>query len=332
MFDRTKVALLHVSGVCFRIARNEKGIALPLVGIFASVLLGMAALALDLSRISVTANEVQRAADIAATSGAGAMFARPQGETLEEAQVALRANFVDNNALENSNLIELQEGNFDEDTGAFVSNLPPFNSVRAVVRSTVRNLLIGGFSADFMNTVVTKEAVAAFRGAGRANPTLPIAIGSCHYDEDCFTDNCMPKLAKVPNTSDSTAWTAFLEVANPSNVNHYLDACVSGGGGQSPDIEVGDFISIATGSLTGQLRLVKDIVEDCGKNKFLLPVVPCGSAANQKKEVLGFATVIIDSIKTSGSGQGITMHGIYEDTPGTIGGGNFGTGSIGLVQ
>ena len=63
-----------------RYFRKQRGAILPLMAILIIVLIGIAALALDMGRVFVQRSEVQNAADAAALavpSGAGASTTRP---------------------------------------------------------------------------------------------------------------------------------------------------------------------------------------------------------------------------------------------------------------
>lgn len=311
---------------------NQHGTALPLIAVFLTAMIAMTAFMMDMSHISVAANEVQLAADIAATAGARAQFARPQGIPLSEAQKAIGVNKVDGKSLANSNLILFQLGNY-QDPGGFVPNGTPITAAKATVQTTINGNWMGGFSSSKQSSVVTKTAIAAFKALGSAVPTLPVVLGECHFQGNCFSDSCMPSLTQVPDPTDSSAFTSFFENSTgASNIAHYLDKdCL--GDGMKAFIKVGDIINVNNGQVNAMaaLKNIKCMVEQLNRRKYLIPIVPCGRY-NQTTKVLGFATIIIDQVKDSGSTKGLWLHGIYEDSPGTVGGASFGTGTIGLVQ
>jgi hypothetical protein len=63
-----------------------------------------------------------------------------------------------------------------------------------------------------------------------------------------------------------------------------------------------------------------------------VPIVPCGQF-NQSMEVLGFATIIVTGVTTTGSPKGISLSAICNsDDPGPPGGESFGTSVVTLVR
>jgi len=65
---RTSCAV-HTSGIA-RARRNRRGVTAVLVVLIATVMMGIAAFAIDLSRMYAYQSELQRAADAAAHAGA----------------------------------------------------------------------------------------------------------------------------------------------------------------------------------------------------------------------------------------------------------------------
>ncbi|HYD50331.1 MAG TPA: hypothetical protein VEB21_18380 [Terriglobales bacterium] len=316
--------------------RNERGVAIPLILMTFTAVAAMTAYMLDTSRISITANEVQAAADIAATAGVRAQFTRPQGIPLEEARRSLTANTVDDGKpFTNSNLISFEMGNFNAD-GEFSPNSEPYNAARAVVQTQVQSLLMGNFGSGNETSTVTKAAIARFNPLGAARPTMPIVVGDCAFEEDCFEDSCMPVLSQVPDNKDNSAFTTFFDhSASTSSLIDYLpDIPCIGGGGETDLIKVGDYIHLLNGQSAAFLQKLEIAVEVCNHREFLIPIVPCAGQYNQTKEVLGFATIIVTQVKATGSKKGLYLRGIYRDIPGPPGGDGdfFGTGTISLVQ
>lgn len=330
------VATIRARGAGRKVLSNEKGIALAFVAIFLAAMVAMAGLMLDTSRIALTATEVQTAADLSALAGAMARFGTKRSDPNAAAIAALQSNQAGGESLNGSNLSSLLVGNWTESRG-FVANLPPLNAVKTVTRTNVGNMLMGAFSEDGKTTEVTKEAIAAMGTLGSGIATLPIVLGDCHFSGgSCYSDSCMPTLTQVPNTTNQSAWTAFFDNASNTNIQKYLDPGCNGasdGDAKTASIRVGDMINLSNGQVNNVLfDPISKMVNNCNRREFLIPIVSCAGNYNQAKAVLGFATILVDQVKSQGTPKGIWLHGIYKNTPGTFTTGtSYGTVTIKLV-
>lgn len=303
--------------------QDERGVAVPLVAIFMVVLIGLAGVGVDTGRVAGTATEAQNAADIAALAGVRALADEEDPTT--RANQTLAMNKIDSSPAAGY-LQSLEVGNLDSNY-TFTANGTPSNAVRATVVAQVDTVVLG--SIGFPNATVTREAIATLGGMGSGVPTLPITIGECNYQADCYHQSCMPYLAQAPNTTNNSAWTGFFTGASQSNISSLMPA--PAGNGNSTLIKVGDFINLTNGQSTPLLRDVEDLLDD-GQRTFVIPIVDCNGNFNQAQEVRGFAKIEIDYVKSTGSPKGIWLHGIYDGSPGSPGGGNFGLNVISLAK
>ena len=312
--------------------RRQRGAVMTAFILGSAAFLALAAVGIDVGRLTVVGTEVQTAAETAATAGARALLEGASSATARsQAQAVVGQNRVAG-ATAVIQASQLQVGTYNQ-AGAFVNGGTPATAVRATPAIPVRNLFAGILGTNFANTTVTKTATAASFGVGGGRPTLPLAIGHCHFPSivSCFqTPGCLPSLTQVPNTTNKSAWTAFFDgSSSSSNVSKYMPtAC--GGTVTPPAIQVGDNISLNNGQLTSTLKLVDDCVKR-NVNTFLVPIVDCNSNFNQSAAVMGFATVVVTRVEAFGSPKGLDLNAIFDEVVGPPTGGNFGTYTIRLM-
>jgi hypothetical protein len=308
--------------------RNERGVALPLIGVAMIAIIGLAAVGIDTGRVAGVANEAQTAADIAALAG---LYAVNEDNTAASgAEAALDENRV-NGGMATASLTTIEEGYISPEY-VFTAGGEPTNAVRAVVGATIDNILLGAIGAP--QSTVTREAIATLSGLGSGIPTLPVVIGDCHFQADCDNQNCMPIIEQVPDHDDNTAWTGFFTSGSTNDVIDYApgtDGC--NGGGTEQFIRVGDYINIANGQNVPILQAIVCYVQATGVDIFTIPIVECGHAYNQPQLVVGFAKIKIENATSTGANKGFTLQGIWEaPRPGPPGGGEFGLSAIALVK
>jgi hypothetical protein len=318
-----------------RSRKRERGAVLTAFVLTSTALFALAAVGVDTGRLALVANEVQTVADTAATAGARALLDGGSAATARgQAQTVAGQNRVNGTAAA-IQAAQLEVGSYDPLTQAFVNGALPANAVRATPATTVQNLFAGIFGAQFAQTTVTKTATAAFTGIASGRPTLPLAIGACNFPalSGCFSDpSCLPSLIQVPNTTNNTGWTAFLDGAtsNPSIAQYMPSAC--GGTTTPPEVNVGTPISLNNGQITSVLKNVEDCVKQ-GINKFVVPIVSCDGNFNQSSTITGFATIIVDSVNSTASPKGLDLHAIFEEVIGPPGGGGaYGTYTVRLMS
>lgn len=307
-----------------RSLHNQRGVIMPMIGVAWVALLAATAIGAGIGRLTLASTEVQNAADVAALAGAAAVL--KLGDPEGDAMAALMANSI---AMGEAapHLQDLVVGYYDFDLREFIANGDPTNSVMARVLANVDNPF-GGLIQKH-NQDVEKIAYAALTGLRGGRPTLPIVIGDCNFQQDCFEDSCMPRLTQVPNTDDTSGWTAFFERASASNIISLVpEPC---GEGEQVDVWIGDVINLNNGQVNSALTAVKCLA-DIGMMEHLIPIVSCQGNFNQSKPILGFATIVIENVVNTGGNKGIDLHAIFKsDAIGALGGGMFGSGNVSLV-
>lgn len=304
---------------------NERGIAVPMAAVAMVAILGLTAVGVETGRLALTATEVQNAADIAAATAANALVNDEDPKT--EALSVLAANSIDGQAISSSELKDLEIGNYTSATG-FIAGLLPYNAARATVEYTVHNVVAGAIG--MATSTVTKTATASFEANNSGTPTLPIVLGDCLFDTACLDDACLPHLGLVPSPIDNSAWTGYIDGANVREITPYFPT-ECGGSDKAVTLELGDMINVTNGDLNPLLSLVECLIDN-GMTRHTVAVVECGLNLNQEKEVVGFATVEINSVRQTGFNQGITLEAVVEVTEPPTGGTNFGSGAVVLVS
>jgi hypothetical protein len=303
-------------------ATNSRGAALAAVAISLGALLSITVVGVDVGRLAHTAGEVQTVAQVAAAAGVMSLLTGATAATArQQAQAVVAQNRVAGAPATIADA-NLDLGQYDLQAGTLSSGAVPPSAVRAQASATVRNLVAGYFGGSFLNATLTRTATATFVGLARGAATLPLAIGDCDFPalSTCFGNpSCLPQLTQAPNTTNNTGWTSFFQ-PNPSNstVGVYFPAAC-GGSVAPPIVQLGDSINLNNGQVDPLLKSLKDCLT-ANITQFLIPVVSCAGNFNGSSTVTGFATIVIDSVVTSGGSKGVNAHIIFKPMPGTPGG------------
>lgn len=157
--------------------KNRKGIFVVLFGLLFMVLMGAAAISIDMSRIWTMRNELQTAADAGAIAGAVQLTpphnknrARDSAET-----VALM-----NRALYDVVTVDAVElGEWDDDARTFTANVNPPNAVHVVVSHGTNKLIMGalGIAAPRVHARATAWANAPINNSNCIRPwSIPYVL------------------------------------------------------------------------------------------------------------------------------------------------------------
>jgi hypothetical protein len=328
--------------------RNEHGIGLVGMAMSMTLFCGITAVAIDLGRIALVANEAQTAADVAATAAAKAWVKNDPAHTYTADANALLALNKMNGVAVPSASTNLTLGVITT-TGTFTTTIPPGGSadaVRAITNVTVNNLFTGVIG--FPTTPITRTAIAAFEGTGGGTPGIPLALGDCDFGvgHDCTEGNC-PTITQIPNGTNNGAWI------NPSNGNASSNAIGAffaspcGSGTAMPMLTLDSTVNATNGQDTPLENKLFCMVCTLNIKEFLVPVISCSGNFTGAKKVVGFATIVIDSFTTAtgstrtcgGSGGGalksVNVHSVRRTDPqdaGTPGGcTTCGTGTVRLA-
>lgn len=229
-----------------RAFRRERGVTAVLVAIMLLMILGFAALAIDIGYGMVTKNELQNVADAAALAAARQLGVIYQSLTYDEQQ-AYVVGTADETLIKNAAIQVASQNkaggasiaiNSDDiiigtwDPSLSPDHLTPTldqpDSVRVTARrDTLANGAISTFFAKVFGTqtlTVRARATAALTGQSTSDPgelELPVGISRYFFD----TKSCGDVIAFSPsNSPDSCAgWTSWEYNSNDANLRKILD-------------------------------------------------------------------------------------------------------------
>ncbi len=224
----------------------ERGAVLVLVAISMTVLLGFAALALDLGHLYVTRNEVQNVADGVALAGARALGGIYQGltppqqqtftcdtycaETILTAAQAVAANNRAGGLDMTVRVEDVEIGTWRHDTFTVASYRP--DAVRVIAR---RDEVANGPVASFFGralgvaeTPVNALAIAAMTGQGTVVPgevELPIGVSRWFFDNRPDQGYCDEDIQFYPSNDPASCagWTSWEYNSNDATLRKILD-------------------------------------------------------------------------------------------------------------
>src|SRR5438046_6083714 len=143
--------------------RNEKGVALVAAGIFMVAMLALAAIAVEVARLTDTATEVQVVADVGAM---GAAVARARGKdeagAIQAGTDVAVLNFADGTHVPSSSVL-IEAGHYDpaRDPGdMFHAGENPHNAFRSTVTVSNVKYIMATILNGQSGTNVQKQAVA----------------------------------------------------------------------------------------------------------------------------------------------------------------------------
>jgi len=326
---------------------NQKGIAAIMVALVITVLLGMAALAIDIGYRNVAQNEIQNIADAAALAGAGELSRQYLDTSFVDVDNSLIVAIAENVANSNASgfTIQVQIGtwrNHDEGFIGTLNNRP--NAVKAIaLRGSDGNSQIPTFFARIWNITgldAQADAVAALTGASEiAEGELEIPVGiSQQWFEDNFCDQNI-QFYPTSGTTGCAGWHVY--DTWPANAHKLRDDILGGlisGDFTPPGYNLDDNPSFAFtgGNLSTTLDNMSALFAlhaPVWKTKVVVYGENCGENPNQTIPIVGFASVEITGV-VGPPPVLIATAKCGEVTPGTGGGNYYGTwGSIpGLVE
>jgi hypothetical protein len=287
-----------------------------LAGIFIMAILGMAAIAVEVSRLTDTATEVQAAADAAAL---GASVARAKGQTEGQAIQAgkdmANINYADGRNIPNASVV-IDPGNYDPKRATgdkFHANEDPHNAFRATVTMTGVKYILAMILNGQSSTSVQKRAVAVPDCPSTMTADFPMTICDSYVAGIDLGTQCsdQPMLRQlVPDGATSACWTSLgTGSASSSTFKAILPTACGGDGGKV--LYMGDDIQLQNGQVNSFLQVVQCCIACKDWHKFTIPVVDCaqmgaGGCNGQAVDVIGFATINIPSytdVLLSGGGQ-----------------------------
>ena len=344
---------------------NQRGIAAIMVALVITVLLGMAALAIDIGYRNVAQNEIQNIADAAALAGAGELgrqYSDPNFEAVDEDAIRTIAQSVANSN-ESGFSIEVQIGTWrthDEGFIGTLNNRP--NAVKATARrGSDGNSQIPTFFARIWNIVglnAKAVATAALTGSteiDKAKLEIPVGI-SYEWFQGEFCDHDI-QFYPTAGTAGCAGWHVYDSwpanaqklrddilgrmldgTWNPTETYEFDPTCPD----ETNDGNV-EFAFTGGNLSTTQDNIAKlfdvkryedgDGDDSIWTTKVVVYCEPCGDNPNQTVKIIGVATVKITGVVGPPPVLTASIE-CGQITPGQGGGSYYGTwGSIpGLVE
>jgi hypothetical protein len=331
---------------------NQRGVAAIIVALAIAVLLGMAALAVDIGYLNVAKNELQNIVDASALAGAGELSRQYLDEDFvavdEGAIVTIAGNVANSN--ESGFSIQVQIGTWRTRVEGFIGTLGNRpNAVRAIARrGSDGNSQIPTFFARIWSIVgldAQADAVAALTGSKQVGPgelEIPVGISQQWFTGDFCDQNI--QFYPTSGTDGCAGWHTY--ESWPSNAAKLRDDILGGlitddftPPGYDLDERVPDFVfiggnlSTATDNMYDLYMDRRDPVTYEWATKVVVYGEDCGVNPNQTIPIVGFASVEITGV-IGPPPVLIATAKCGKITQGTGGGNYYGTwGSIpGLVE
>ena len=229
---------------------NQHGAVLVFVALLLIVLLGIAALAVDIGYVAITRNELQNAADAAALAGAGELGSIYDAQTPPLSLNSTQAGAVATVALTvgqqneaagqppNIGTSDIVIGYWDSHVNTF-SNAPPTgripNAVRVTARPSVGGITpLGSVTTFFANIFgIANVAVSATATASLTAPCdiIPGGVSPFVISQDqtyCVTNSDV--VFTGSNPQPCAGWQTFDVNSNTTNIRNMLNTLLSTNG------------------------------------------------------------------------------------------------------
>ncbi len=308
-------------------AARQRGVVAVLVAIILVVLVGFAALAVDLARVWVVRNELQNAADAAALAGAGSLtatgssYVKPNwAQAQTDAGAAIKLNSVEGAALATAQVSTGYWNLTGSPSGLQSTSITPGANDRPAVMVTVSRSAgaNGGPLQLWLAPVIgistaslSASAVAVISLPGYAGPGVlfPVALAGCLYQNYWDAKNGVPLVDPKTNLpyeftivsayhapcTNAGQWTSFGQDANDVP---FVRGLIANGNPAAMDVGAHTWIQPGTKTtLFGSVPVPDDV---------LLPVVGTVDT-HSSVPIIAFAPFHIDSSQ-GGSCKCITGH------------------------
>jgi hypothetical protein len=222
-------------------SNRERGAVAVLVAVMIVILIGFAALVIDMGRMYRTRAELQTAADSAALAGAQHLDRTPEG--IARARVAVHQYAGQNRALGDDVAIadgDIQFGHWDLENETFTplpdtGSASAINAVRVVDRRTEGSgnpvplffaRLLGRSTAD------VDAAAIAIAGGPMSECGFPMVVPDCSLDEPIAAGTCDYCMVYQDNNNDNAGWTTFDQgaIGGPAIADIIEAACFASDG------------------------------------------------------------------------------------------------------
>ena len=194
-----------------------KGAVSIVVAVLMTVLIGFAALAVDIAYVFVIKNELQNAADAAALAGSGALYNNEGGPDWDRAQEqALTTTRLNKVARESIKTAQIEVGYFSESSsgsgGALLldpDSIDDAAAVRVTIRKSdgnnsgpIRPFFAAIIGTDQVSIGATATGVVRIPSSANAGELFPFIMSKCMYDYfwNSSATPPQPKLDPITNT------------------------------------------------------------------------------------------------------------------------------------
>jgi Flp pilus assembly protein TadG len=294
---------------------SQRGTTAILFVLFLPVLMGVAALAVDLIRLNLIKVELQNAADAAALGGAYSISIPSTGnnypynwtEAGTTAKQVAHANYANGAPISISNVTINQgspKGYWNITTGNF-STTGGTGYVPAI-RVTINSGSIDLFFAPFFG--IHQSSVQATATAITGAPSGGTGMFPFTMDQTFFNNNwkagsqkqSVTILSNYPKDRGNGQWSS-LRIS--SEADSYIDGLMKTG--NSNYLSIGESIYIANGTMENLYKTAQDY--KAPDKVYAVPVVENVDPGTTQK-IVAIAAFYIDSIKANGSNSSITGH------------------------
>lgn len=308
---------------------DDSGVISVVIAVAMVMLLGTAALALDIAHLLEVKNELQRVTDGAAMAGARGLWPdtlpqigsspTPDCATAYDRGMSIvtnASNKVDGAPL-TTGAVTLEAGRWDYSAHVFtVGCVSNSNAVKVTARKEGVNMLFAGvLGRGPVTLTATATAVMDFAG-GVGKGTLPIAINKRYVVPGQYLF-----INFNPDPMDNGGWFANPpDGANARTFRDYINY------GTCPPLKVGDIISLQNGEDASVLQdLQAKLAEHGGQWDTFLPVVNTDTF-NQSQPIAAFLPFRITEVKDTSSSKGVggNVLGLAESASAQPGGQNCG--------
>lgn len=316
-------------------SRNQRGATLVTVALVMVVLLGFAALALDIGHLLVVRNELQNSADAAALAGASYFYPQiPPSSPSPPAWATATTQATSAIGLNKSDGVTLTPGTVQVGYWDLASPPPgpaytlkstgittplPYDcpAVQVTVTKNVRNYLAQVIGIPNSDVSAKATAVVTSPGTALEGSLMPFAISEAAKnqlqdnvfiiaDEDV---NGVKGCTKLGISTMCGQWTTML--TDGSNTNNWIKELVDGTS-SSPERRIGDSINIVPGTRASDY---KETIEHLVGKIITLPVVSSldsrpdiPDSPGGYRTIIGFVCFHLSSVEKHGNKSYITGH------------------------
>ncbi len=243
--------------------RQRGGMVLVVVALSLGVLLGVAALVVDLGYLSSSQAQLQAAADAASHAGAMQLDSTEDGLTAaaQAAEDVASFNIVSGQPLTLDPTTDIQIGIWDIPSATFTEGgaTVAINAVRVTARRDDLHAWFAhaAFGQAAQAASVVSVAHQSMAGAGEVDCFLPLGIPSCVIDDVYGAGGInMVDLVLNPPGLNNVAWARPGSNPNASWLRNQLYSCEYDG-----SLAVGDSVDLNNGVINSALQAMADEIE-----------------------------------------------------------------------